>query len=128
MAGDRSDILSRLAEQARRQPRLVGRHGAAFLALKPDITQGLQAGYSMRAVWQLLRGEQKIQMNYDTFRAHCRKAGLSRGRRSARRGDSAAIAEPARRRQPQRSPTPAAPGEFKYNPSSKDAYEDDDED
>lgn len=50
---------------------------ATFVALRPLIEGALAAGYSMKTTWETLRGEGKLTMTYETFRVHCRKAGLS---------------------------------------------------
>lgn len=51
---------------------------ATFVALRPLVEGALAAGYSMKTVWETLCAEGKLTMTYETFRIHCRKAGLGR--------------------------------------------------
>ena len=52
---------------------------ATFVALRPLVEGALAAGYSMKTTWETLRAEGKLTMTYETFRVHCRKAGLASG-------------------------------------------------
>jgi hypothetical protein len=49
---------------------------ATFVALRPLVEGALAAGYSMKTTWETLCAEGKLTMTYETFRVHCRKAGL----------------------------------------------------
>ncbi|HMW40618.1 MAG TPA: TraK family protein [Saprospiraceae bacterium] len=40
----------------------------AFVALKPDIEQALQDGWTVRQIWNTLHDEKKIKCSYQWFR------------------------------------------------------------
>jgi hypothetical protein len=70
---------------------LKGSHRAVFVGVRPLIERSLDAGHSMKATWEVLHAEGKVTMTYETFRAHCRKAGL--GHAAPRRGGARARAD-----------------------------------
>lgn len=53
-----------------------GKHRVAFTALRPLIDGALASGYTMKATWAALREEKRLAMSYQTFRLHCRRAGI----------------------------------------------------
>jgi len=57
---------------------LTSKHRAAFLALRPLVQGALASGYTVKATWATLRADGRISMTYETFRLHCRRAGLGR--------------------------------------------------
>jgi hypothetical protein len=67
-------FVERVAKRA--SPR--GSHRAVFVAVHPLVEHALAAGHTMKATWDALRAEGKVTMTYETFRAHCRQAGLGR--------------------------------------------------
>ena len=69
-------FVERVARRA-----LKGSHRAVFVGVRPLIESALAAGHSMKATWQVLHAEGKLTMTYETFRAHCRKAGLGQAHR-----------------------------------------------
>lgn len=42
----------------------------AFIALKKDIQEALDAGWSMKVIWETLLEEEKITFSYKTFRTY----------------------------------------------------------
>jgi hypothetical protein len=58
-------------------------HRAIFIAMHDEIAEALGAGYTLKAIWELLREEGRLAMSYATFRAHCKAAGLKRVSKSA---------------------------------------------
>jgi Family of unknown function (DUF5338) len=64
-----------------------GMHRVAFTAVQPLVEGVLARGYTMKATWDALREQKKLSMSYETFRAHCRRAGIGRPGRVPRRGD-----------------------------------------
>ena len=77
-----------------------GKHRVAFTALRPLIDAALGLGYTMKVTWATLREEERLSMSYETFRLHCRRAGIGARsgatsppeqaaghRRATRRGD-----------------------------------------
>jgi len=81
-------LVSRLGADLRRAPtrHRSGLNLAAFLAVREEVAEALEEGYSMKAVWQQLRKEGAVQMAYETFRDYCRSAELGRRPRTRRRG------------------------------------------
>lgn len=75
---------------------------AAFLALRPLIEGAIVAGYSMKTTWETLRAEGKLTMTYETFRVHCRKAGLGHATQEPAR------VRPATDKQPRTAVKPTA--------------------
>jgi hypothetical protein len=53
-----------------------GMHRVAFTAVQPLVEGVLARGYTMKATWDALREEKKLSMSYETFRTHCRRAGI----------------------------------------------------
>lgn len=96
--------LNAFVERVGKRASLRGSHRAAFIAVRSLIEGALAAGYPMKTTWQTLHAEGKLTMSYETFRARCREAGLSRraagagahaaGRSLARSGAAPAGPEP----------------------------------
>jgi len=53
-----------------------GKHRAAFTVLRPVIEATLARGFTMMAAWDTLREGKELSMSYETFRSHCRRAGI----------------------------------------------------
>jgi len=53
-----------------------GKHRAAFTVLRPVIEATLAQGFTMMAAWDTLREGKELSMSYETFRSHCRRAGM----------------------------------------------------
>jgi hypothetical protein len=45
----------------------------AFLAIRADVIAALDAGYSMKTVWDFLREKGRITSTYEAFRRHVKK-------------------------------------------------------
>lgn len=71
-------FVQRIGKRLNESPRAPhgGRHRAAFIALQPFIEGALAHGYTMKTTWAALREEKKLSMSYQTFRTHCRRAGI----------------------------------------------------
>ena len=78
-------FLERIGKRLNESPRAShsGKHRAAFTALRPVIEATLAQGYTMMATWDSLREEKKLSMSYETFRTHCRRAGIGQAVRTA---------------------------------------------
>jgi Family of unknown function (DUF5338) len=74
-------FLERIGERLRDSPGALrsGKHRVAFTALRPFIDGALAGGYTMRTTWAALREEKRVSMSYETFRMHCRRAGIGAG-------------------------------------------------
>jgi len=76
-----STILNRIARHAESKsfnkevsPRMKdGRHIASFLAHSEDIKIAVDAGWSLRIIWDTLRTESKITCSYRSFCEHVNK-------------------------------------------------------
>ena len=87
-----------------------GKHRAAFTALRSLIEAALAQGYTMRATWSALREKKQLSMSYETFRTHCRGAGM-------RQAVQAAMPAMHPRPEPARSAHPAPVGPAAATPS-----------
>jgi len=99
-----------------------GQHRAAFVALRPLVEGALARGCTMKAAWTTLRDEKKLAMSYQTFRTHCRHAGVASSAKTAgtepsRSGTNPASSRPA-------VPADTAQREFRHErvPRKKDIY------
>lgn len=104
------DLLQALQDQ-RSTPRW-GRSRVAFLGHKDDIQAAIEAGYPAKAVWRVLREQQRFEGSYEQF-AHYVRVYLRGGKNKP----------PAGKTPP--SPTPSGKGglpTFTYSaiPDNKD--------
>jgi hypothetical protein len=95
-------------------------HRAAFVGVRPLVERSLGAGHSMKATWEVLHAEGTVTMTYETFRAHCRQAGLGRAAPQASSGRTATTERhPPLASRPQPIPAQERPGEgsrgFQHN-------------
>jgi Family of unknown function (DUF5338) len=60
-----------------------GKHRAAFTVWRPVIEATLAEGFTMMAAWDMLREEKELSMSYETFRSHCRRAGIGQAVQAA---------------------------------------------
>lgn len=100
MATEKETIA--FVERVARRTSQRNSYRATFVALRPLIEGALAAGYSMKTTWETLCAEGKVTMTYETFRVHCRKAGLSST------APEAARAQPETPSQPKPLPKPMA--------------------
>jgi hypothetical protein len=75
---DSEAFLEYIGKRLSENPRAShsGKHRAAFTALRTLIEAALAQGYTMRATWSALREKKQLSMSYETFRTHCRRAGM----------------------------------------------------
>lgn len=74
MATSRKNLSDRIAERMKQRGRYPAhRNRAVFLALREEIRAALSDGWSIRAVWETLHGEQRIAFGYDAFTAYVNK-------------------------------------------------------
>lgn len=126
----RGKLVDRLASK-REQPS----NNVAFLALREEIAEALEAGYTMKEVWEDLVAEGQLSMAYSTFRGRCRREfteQAARRRPSVAEATKPAAPQPAASATPPRQASKPAPSagtrRFRHNPSSKNAYDVDDDD
>jgi hypothetical protein len=49
------------------------KHVVAFLAVKSDVKAALDAGYSMKTIWEYMRETGRIEYRYETFTLHVKR-------------------------------------------------------
>lgn len=64
----KKNLSARIAEQETAFPRAKNR--AAFLAVRDEVSQALEEGWWVKAIWRTLRREKKIDFGYDAFRIY----------------------------------------------------------
>lgn len=69
------NITDELAEwvASKEAPRRQDAQAVAFLAIRADVIAALDAGYSMKTVWDFLREKGRITSSYEAFRRHVKK-------------------------------------------------------
>jgi hypothetical protein len=87
-------------ERVARRASLRSSYRATFLALRQLVEDALAAGYPMKTTWETLHAEGKVTMTYETFRVHCRKAGLGRSAQEPARVRAQAKPQPSATAEP----------------------------
>lgn len=64
-------IAERVSKSKNASPQAL--NTAAFIALKSDIVDALNDGWSARTVWETLQAEGKISFSYQAFRGYINK-------------------------------------------------------
>lgn len=44
-----------------------------FLAVKKDVAEAIEAGYSLKTIWEYLKEGEKVRSTYETFRRHVKR-------------------------------------------------------
>jgi len=61
-------LSERIAQRIRTQkPSQAGQNRASFLAVRDDVRQALNDGWSVKVIWNTLHEEGKIAFGYDAF-------------------------------------------------------------
>lgn len=64
-------LSARLAKRASIKKKTEGtKNKVAFLALHNDINEAIKAGWAIKAIWEILSEEGKINFSYKTFRTY----------------------------------------------------------
>jgi len=58
--------VEKRAEKKRRQDAAA----VAFLAVKPDVIEAIEAGYALTTIWEHMHETGKVKCSYETFRKH----------------------------------------------------------
>lgn len=67
-------LSERIADRLNKKKETSGAgNKAVFLALKNDIEEAIEAGWSLKQIFQTLTDEQKITFTYETFRKYANK-------------------------------------------------------
>lgn len=90
-------LSERVAQRARtKDASKPGRNRAVFLALRDDVRQALDDGWSVRAVWETLSAEGRIEVGYDAFLGYVNQLiGPQRGARTRSQPNTRAGSEAA---------------------------------
>lgn len=101
------DLSARIAERVKKQ-RISSRdqNRAVFLALRQEIAQAMQDGWSVMTIWRTLKHEGTITFSYQAFRLYVNKLL----RPSASPGSSSHRSGPSGTGQPQKA------SGFTFNP------------
>ncbi len=118
--------MAAFVERSTRWGSLKGSLRAVFVGVRPMVVRALDAGHSMKSTWEVLQAEGKVTMTYETFRAHCRKAGLGHAapRPGGARADGQRIVASAAPQTPLQERADDRPRGFQHNrvPRKKDIY------
>lgn len=49
------------------------KHAVAFLAVKSDVQAALEAGYSMKTIWEHMTSKGRLRCRYETFTKHVQR-------------------------------------------------------
>ena len=80
--GAKKSLSARVQERAQRVSP-AARNRAQIVALRHEIEQAMNDGWTLAMIWSTLQEEGMIQVGYETFRAHVRQTGPNRSRRHA---------------------------------------------
>ncbi|MBP6070236.1 MAG: TraK family protein [Candidatus Accumulibacter sp.] len=71
-------LSARIAERiARKKPTGNVRNRAAFLALRGEVKQAIDDGWSVKTIWEALHDEEKVTFSYQAFRGYVNRLILS---------------------------------------------------
>ena len=72
------NLSARIAERiARKKPAGNVRNRAAFLALRGEVKQAIDDGWSVKTIWEALHDEEKVTFSYQAFRGYVNRLILS---------------------------------------------------
>lgn len=80
-----------------------------FLAVKKDVTEAIEAGYSLKTIWEYLKEGEKVRSTYETFRRHVKRFIKSAPKAQATLAAKNEVAAPSAEKQPDDKPEAAAP-------------------
>lgn len=66
------ELAAWVKKKPAKQPR-QDRHVIAFLAVKEDVKSALDAGYSMKTIWEYMQETGRIATRYETFTLHVKR-------------------------------------------------------
>lgn len=116
-----ADWVSKRKAQRPRQDKNV----VAFLAVKGDVKAALDAGYSMKTIWEHLHDTGRIEYRYETFTLHVKRhirakppAGKQVEEQSKPQALAAATKPDHVQSEPRKTPPPSVGG-FTFNATPK---------
>jgi hypothetical protein len=117
-------LSQRIAQRAQtKKPTQQGKNRAAFLAVRDDVQNALNDGWSVKTIWETLREEGRIQFGYDAFMGYVKRL-IRSGQPTAPTRDASSTVLPSEKRD-QGKPAPEAAakkadnaiGGFTFDPS-----------
>lgn len=73
MAKRYSDELAAWVEKRDKRKRRMDAAAVAFLSVKADVVEALEAGYAMKTIWEHMHETGRIPTGYEAFRKHVRR-------------------------------------------------------
>jgi hypothetical protein len=80
-----------------------------FLAVKKDVTEAIEAGYSLKTIWEYLKEGEKVRSTYETFRRHVKRFIKSAPKGQATLAAKNEVAASSAEKQPADKPEAATP-------------------
>ena len=72
----------------------------AFLAVRGDIQQAIEAGYAVKTIWANMHDEKRVAFGYDTFLNYVNRHIRAKAAKAAKAADAVATKTPATLQQP----------------------------
>lgn len=66
------ELAEWVSKRKAKKPR-QDKHVVAFLAVKSDVKAALDAGYSMKTIWEYMRETGRLEYRYETFTQHVKR-------------------------------------------------------
>ena len=96
-----------------------------FLAVKKDVTEAIEAGYSLKTIWEYLKEGEKVRSTYETFRRHVKRFIKSAPKDQATLAAKNEVAAPrAESSEAKEKEKPQLPGTGGFNYQAKPNKED----
>lgn len=70
MANDYTDALAAWADQKAEKKRRQDTTAVAFLAVKSDVIEAMEAGYALTTIYEHMHETGRVRSSYETFRRH----------------------------------------------------------
>jgi hypothetical protein len=65
--------LAKWNEQRSAQKRRQDQAAVAFMAVKPQVVEAINNGYSLATIWEHMHSTGKVDCSYETFRRHVKR-------------------------------------------------------
>lgn len=113
------NLSERIADRLARKPKRSGQNKAAFLAVRDQIKQALDDGWSMKIIWETLHEEGSISFGYHAFVGYVNRLAIRN--KSSQPSSVASASAPTQTENPAIPKSPAIGGfTFQSNPNKED--------
>jgi hypothetical protein len=68
-----TDELAEWVDKRAKKKRRQDAAAVAFLAVRPNVKEAIDAGYALSTIWEHMREIGKLKCSYETFRKHVRR-------------------------------------------------------